>query len=231
MRFRPSEVAVLIGRGRGTTSGLTKAAEKYIRTKWVEVEKGFKPEVSSKYLTKGIEQEDAARHFYADILGLPNLYKALISMQIEELNFKGTCDCINGDIIIDFKCSWDPATFINAELTKDYEWQLRAYMMLYDKPKAELVYALMDIPDHLFLDEWKKYCWQNGILDDSLPEAEDKRAEMEAMYYYENNPRYRPEERIKVYAIERDAEQEETLIESLKMANEYYESLSLNMRI
>ena len=56
MRFRPSEVAVLIGRGRGTTSGLTKAAEKYIRTKWVEVEKGFKPEVSSKYLTKGIEQ-------------------------------------------------------------------------------------------------------------------------------------------------------------------------------
>ena len=39
------------------------------------------------------------------------------------------------------------------------------------------------------------------------------------------------EERIKVYAIERDAEQEELLIESLKMANEYYESLSLNMRI
>ena len=230
MRFRPSEVAVLIGRGRGTTSGLTKAAEKYIRTKWVEVEKGFKPEVSSKYLTKGIEQEGAAMEFYGEFFG-PQLYKTINSQEIPELNFKGTCDCVNGDTIIDFKCSWDPATFINAELTSDYEWQLRAYMMLYDKPKAELVYALMDIPDHLFLDEWKKYCWQNGILDDSLPEAEDKRAEMEAMYYYENNPRYRPEERIKVYAIERDAEQEEHLIESLKMANDYYESLTLNMRI
>ena len=30
------------------------------------------------------------------------------------------------------------------------------------------------------------------VSDDSLPEAEDKRAEMEAMYYYENNPRYCP---------------------------------------
>ena len=77
----------------------------------------------------------------------------------------------------------------------------------------------------------KNTAGSNGILDDSLPEAEDKRAEMEAMYYYENNPRYSPQERIKVYAIERDAEQEKVLVESLKMANEYYESLSLNMRI
>ena len=78
MRFRPSEVAVLIGRGRGTTSGLTKAAEKYIRTKWVEVEKGFKPEVSSKYLTKGIEQEDAAWSFTVNFLA-PKLYKTINS--------------------------------------------------------------------------------------------------------------------------------------------------------
>ena len=230
MRFRPSEVAVLIGRGRGTTSGLTKAAEKYIRTKWVEVEKGFKPEVSSKYLTKGIEQEGAAMEFYGKFIGA-KLFKVINPQELPELSFSGTCDCAYGDTIIDFKCSWDPATFINAELTKEYEWQLRAYMMLYGRTRAELVYTLMDIPDHLFLDEWKKYCWQNGILDDSLPEAESKRAEMEAMYYYENNPRYRPEERIKVYAIERDAEQEDHLIQSLKMANEYYESLSLNMRI
>ena len=79
MRFRPSEVAVLIGRGRGTTSGLTKAAEKYIRTKWVEVEKGFKPEVSSKYLTKGIEQEGAAMAvLWLTFWGLRIYYKALI---------------------------------------------------------------------------------------------------------------------------------------------------------
>ena len=72
----------------------------------------------------------------------------------------------------------EPASFINAELTSDYEWQLRAYMMLYDKPKAELVMPLWIFLTTFLWMNGKKYSWQNGILMIPSREAEDKRAEM-----------------------------------------------------
>lgn len=230
MIFRASEAWNLIGRARGNRGELSEAAKKYVRSKWLEVEKGFRPPVTAKQLQKGIWQEEGAIRMYGDHIEA-DLQKCDDTAMIEEFMFSGTCDVIHGDTIIDIKCPWDASSFMEGNLKKEYEWQLRAYMMLYEKPKAQLVYVLMDIPDKLFEDEWRRYCWNNEIIDDADDAAIQERQFLEGMYYYEQNPLYTPSERIKVYDLERDQEKEDLLKEGLLLGMEYYESLSLNIKL
>ena len=228
--FRASEAYYLIGRARSDKSQLSDAVKKYIRGKWLEKEKRFKPPVTAKQLTKGIVQEENAIKFYGQFIG-QDLVKCDDSVEIEDYQFGGTCDIITDDTIMDIKCPWDASGFMEASLTKQYEWQLRAYMMLYDRPKSELVFCLMDIPDDLFEDEWRRFCWNNGIVDDSSLDAQEQRYELQMMYYYTLNQMYSEEERIKVYQVERDQKNEDLLKESLVMAMDYYESLTLNIKL
>ena len=59
---------------------------------------------------------------------------------------RGTCDILADEYIRDVKLSWSKKTF---PLFKEdagsslYEWQLRAYMMLYDREYAFLDYCLI----------------------------------------------------------------------------------------
>ena len=53
----------------------------------------------------------------------------------------GECDIFTGDTVIDIKSSWSLTTFpLLASMGENsgYEWQLRAYMMLWDCPSAAL---------------------------------------------------------------------------------------------
>jgi hypothetical protein len=64
----------------------------------------------------------------------------------------GEADLVCDDCIRDIKTSWSIETFpVLAELGegKTYYWQLQAYMELWDKPKAEICYCLVDTPEHL----------------------------------------------------------------------------------
>lgn len=63
----------------------------------------------------------------------------------------GTADIVT-DRIIDVKSSWSLSTFPALPVDgydKDYEWQLRAYMMLWNRNRAELCYCIVDTPDEL----------------------------------------------------------------------------------
>ena len=64
----------------------------------------------------------------------------------------GECDIYTGNSIIDIKTSWDlstfPATAAQAHDT-GYEWQLRAYMHLWDCDSARLAFCLIDTPNEL----------------------------------------------------------------------------------
>lgn len=64
----------------------------------------------------------------------------------------GECDIFTGNKIIDIKSSWSIPTFpatILAGMDKDYEWQGRAYMMLWDVDEFEIAYCLVNTPDEL----------------------------------------------------------------------------------
>ena len=58
----------------------------------------------------------------------------------------GTADIVIESRVIDVKTSWSLDTFpalMEDAVNPLYEWQLRAYMMLYNKPCAELIYCMV----------------------------------------------------------------------------------------
>lgn len=143
LMFRCHSLGDLAGvKGLGLT-GQKKALETYHQAKT-----GRTKSIKSKYLDKGLINEDISIKLANRVLGL-NLVKN------EERKFNdyimGICDCITDDTVIDIKSSWDYFTFQESTLAlnSDYEWQLRGYMELWDKPKAKLIYCLTDTPNFL----------------------------------------------------------------------------------
>ena len=100
--------------------------------------------------------EDTSIDLYNEVHGTLYLKN---TERLENEFITGECDINAEDKIIDIKSSWSLETFpaspedVN---NKDYEWQLRGYMMLYNKPKAELAYCMVSTPDYL-LKEWDNW--------------------------------------------------------------------------
>lgn len=110
----------------------------------------YSPIIKSKYLDKGIICEDEAIRLY-NYVHFTDLVK-----NTERRNnglISGECDLyIPKKRGIDIKCSWSLDTF--PVLTedchdKDYEWQCRGYMMLFDVPIWDVAYCLVSTPDEL----------------------------------------------------------------------------------
>lgn len=128
--------------------GQTRRGEDYIRA---QVARYFRIHARRRNLRtpairKGILLEQASLDLYNRVTG-KNLTLCTESRHNDWLI--GRCDVIDGDTIIDLKTCWSADTF----RTRRYEWQLRGYMMLYDKPKACTVTVLIDTPPELIGDE------------------------------------------------------------------------------
>lgn len=110
----------------------------------------YRPLIKSKYLYKGIICEDEAIRLYNEV------YFTDLVKNTERRNnglISGECDLyIPEKRGIDIKCSWSLDTF--PVLTEDchdkeYEWQCRGYMMLFDVPVWDVAYCLVSTPDEL----------------------------------------------------------------------------------
>jgi hypothetical protein len=220
---------------------LSDGAKTYIKEVWLENEKGFREEISSKYLRKGLQAEEDALNLISFVdkqMYLKN------KKRVKKGHLTGECDIkhynkeIQARIIDDAKCCWNPRTFMNAKFTTLYEWQGRAYMYLYDAEIFRLRYCLVDCPPDVYIDEkdrsYFKFKKEHGIIDDTLEEYQEAIINFEKQFdansLYENSGRYTKEERIKTFMIERDPDLEETLLLSIKLGIEYYKTIKLNMK-
>lgn len=100
---------------------------------------------------------------------------------------------------VDIKVAWSLLTFpLTAEQAgkKDYEWQARGYMCLFDLPEWEIAYCAIDTPEDL-LKPW----------DDPAPHVID--------------PSIPLHHRITVAKFTRDMEIEKAMLEKCKAANEW----------
>ena len=82
--------------------------------------------------------------------------------------FDGECDNSQGKVIRDIKSSWIFESFPLTETgisNKLYQWQLDAYMDLYECDQAELIYCLVDTPTDLIEDELRRMDWKHNISD------------------------------------------------------------------
>ena len=221
---------------------LSQGAKTYIKEVWLENEKGFKEEVTDKKLRKGLQAEEDAVNlisFVDNIMYVKNekrVYmknitgEADVVTMFQDMEIEGSEETTEAKVIDDTKCSWNPRTFMQADLTTGYEWQGRAYLYLYDADIFRLRHCLVDCPPDVLQVEYKRYCFQHGIIDDSLEIYQDAIAQFNMNYLYEDSGNYSKEERVKTFMFERDYDLEAVLLESVKLGVEYYKTISLNMK-
>lgn len=185
-KIRPSQLGKIMTNSK-TKGELSKTAQTYLMEWYADEHE----EISSKYITKGLMQEDNAIDFMATTLNYGIAEKNINIFSNEWC--VGTPDVIIGDTVIDLKCAWSTKTLLDSatSLNTDYEWQLRAYMWLTGCTDAILFYALMDTPAE------SNY----GIK-----------------VIYENLP---PSERWVAYKFKRDESKEQIIIDKVKECREW----------
>jgi hypothetical protein len=205
MKFRASQLGKLMTSSRTKGEALSQTAKSYIIQKAKEDFFEYRSELNSKYLTKGLAQEQDS----IDLLNLVRLedYKKN-EERVENEWLSGCCDIITDTSIIDIKTSWSLDTFpaTNYELKDhtDYEWQGRAYMWLYDMPSFELCYVMVTTAPEIMGE------YENG-----------------ALHYVDH---IAPEKRITSITFERDKEIEIQMAERLILATEFYNEVLTQLK-
>lgn len=232
---KPDELAELIAK-RDAPPQLSDTAKAFVRKIWLLNEKGVRIDIKSKYLDKGIYAEEDAITLISEVDNI--LYVKNEERRTNE-DHSGECDIFKEfptkKITIDVKSCWDPETFLAAEPGPIYEGQGDVYMDLWNADEHHVKYCLVDAPPHLVQKakddaKWKYY---SGDMTDAELDALEKM--MQPIYdqidrnmVYSNNPRFSKEERVKTFIFYRSKERKALMAERVKMAREYYKTITLN---
>lgn len=149
IKIRASSLGDIMTDPKEKTEILSKGAKIVLDKMAKEFVYGFNEVISGKYMDKGIIVEDQSIELYNNVFFTE--YTKNTERKTNEW-LTGECDIFTGSKIIDIKSSWSLATFpATSEDGKDkgYEWQLRAYMMLWNVDEAEIAYCMVNTPDEL----------------------------------------------------------------------------------
>ena len=155
LKFRASSLAEIMTDGKkeelsiGAKTAVEKLAKDFVY--------GFDRSISSKYMDKGIQVEDRSIELLNAVL-FTSYTKNLERKSNDWIT--GECDIFTGEKIIDIKSSWSLDTFPVLDTQgedKTYEWQLRAYMWLWDVDHAAIAYCLVNTPENLIGYENRTY--------------------------------------------------------------------------
>lgn len=156
-----------------------------------------------KCIQKGKACEDLGVELYNQVF-LYNLEKLPADSRRDNGIITGEPDLIatSSKKGVDIKVAWSLLTFpLTPEQAgkKDYEWQARGYMCLFDVDEWEIAYCAIDTPDEL-LKPWDDP--KHHVIDSAIP-----------LHH-----------RITVASYKRDLEIEKTMLEKCAAANEWIES-------
>lgn len=149
LKIRCSSISRIMTDPKSNNEVLSVGAKTYVDELASEFVYGYKKTIGSKEMDKGIIVENASIALLNDVL-----FTAYVKNTERRTNdwLTGECDIYTGRKIIDIKSSWSLPTFpttIRAGRDKDYEWQLRGYMMLWDCDESEIAYCMITTPDEL----------------------------------------------------------------------------------
>jgi hypothetical protein len=198
MKFRASSLGKLMTSARSKSEVLSQTAKSYIEQIAKENFFNYHSQISSRYIDKGQQQEQDSIELL-NTVRMESYTKHIGRVSNDYLT--GECDIITSDTIIDIKTSWSIDTW--PELSEkgynsDYEWQMRAYMMLYDRPQAEVIYCLV-------------------TTDPDLLSSFDNHE----LHQVDHIP---ADKRITVLQYDRDILVEAEIMERLAICSEYYEN-------
>lgn len=167
LKIRASQLGLIMTEPKSKSEVLSVGAKTYIKKLAKEFVYGYDEVITSKYMDKGIQVEDESIALYNRVF-LTDYSKNTERKTNDWIT--GECDIFTGSKVIDIKSSWSLATFpcFKEDATdKQYEWQLRAYMMLWNCNEAELAYCMVSTPDELIKYEQIDMHLVDGI-DESL---------------------------------------------------------------
>jgi hypothetical protein len=219
--FRASAIGNLMVDSRSKNEVLSKTAKTYIEKVFKEKEFGYYENISNKYITKGLQNEDEAIELAAEVLNWDFILK-------NETRFKndfvvGEPDILSDTLLADIKCSWNLDTFpmFENELpNKMYYWQLQTYMFLTGHRTSELVYCLTNTPQLVVEDEVRREHWKLNLIDEDVL----VRQAIEQKHNFDHIPN---ELRVKRFIVEYNEADIEKLKQRIEVAREYYQELLL----
>lgn len=176
-----------------------------------------KDNLNTKEIQKGLYNEEDS----LELVG-KTYFKKFLSKNKERIENEyliGTPDHIGEDFILDVKTSWDMFTHRAAELTKLYEWQLKAYCFIKGFKKAYLSYVLTDTPEHLLYSEINKLKYQMGVIDEDYDE--DFQKAKEQLLYNHNFSDVPDVLKEKTFEIEVTQEDYDILVDKIEKARNY----------
>lgn len=153
---------------------------------------------SSKYTVKGNLCEKDSIDFASKYFGWNGAIKN--DKEFENEFLTGTPDVVLPESVEDIKNSWSQKTFplFEKEIPIDgYGWQLQGYMELLSKPKAGLVYTLMDAPEKIIDKEARNRAYELGLDEVDVDLWEEVQQSMSYSQYADDL-------RIKRYFLDRD---------------------------
>lgn len=193
MLIRCSSLSKIMTEPKTKAEGLlSKGAKTYLTGLAKEVVYGYREEISSKAMEKGTRCEQESIDLYNQVF-----FSSLTKNQERRSNdcITGEPDLIGKDFGVDIKTAWSLCTFpALPEDMPDYEWQARGYMCLFDLPRWDIAYCMIDTPDDLIGYE------QYGI---------HKVSEID------------PHLRVTVVSYHRDADKEAKMLEKARAAQLY----------
>ena len=152
MIFRCSSLANLMTNPKIKSESLSVGAKTYIKGLAKKNFYGYTNKVETKQMRKGTEYEPESIDLLNSVWFGSNFVKNTIRETSTYLT--GHPDIITDEAIIDIKTPWSLETFPALEEDADsYEWQVRGYMYLFNKPKALVVFCMIDTDDDL-LSDW-----------------------------------------------------------------------------
>ncbi len=198
---------------------ISETSKTLVRDLWLANELGFKEPVATKQMIKGLTQEQDSMKLASSVLGG---FRMRHAEQLENEYLTGTPDIVLEDYVEDIKTSWNIRTFMNAELSKQYERQLQGYLMLTGKAKARLIYCLIPTSEDQVREDCKSFWFKYGQDSPEYLEAERQ------LYHNNNIIAKIPEEsRVKVFEIERDEAFADEVKARVENVREFYKTLTL----
>lgn len=148
-KFRASMLSEIMTDPKGKDETLSVGAKTCVEKLAKQLVYGYEEQMSSKYTEKGLLVEDQSIQLYNEVF-FTNYEKNTERRTSHWIT--GECDIATPKRIIDIKSPWSLQTFpatIAAGRDKGYEWQGRAYMMLWDVDEFEIAYCMVSTPDEL----------------------------------------------------------------------------------
>jgi hypothetical protein len=221
IKFRPSSIWKLMVEPRSKSESLSETTKTYLEELYIENEYDRQKDFYIKYADKGNVCEPDSIKLLSEIDGVE--YVKNMKHFSNDYLF-GTPDIVS-PILIDIKTSWDIWTFKNAELKKEYYWQLQCYMWLTDFKTSQLIYTLVNTPEYIIQAEQKR-AWNNLIYKEAIRGIDEVEFndEIAKNLTYDDIPK---ELRVKRFECEFDPQNISKILNKIVLAKEYYKTIKL----